>query len=140
MVCIKDRFAICLFVCFKGSAMVCLLPDKSNLYLQCSPSVGIAKYDLEYKISPLAPSKPSRHLNLITKNSLVSNSKLCTLWFASKTGLQFVCLFVSRVLLWYACCLTNQICICSVPQVSVLPNMIWNTKYHLWHLQSPHGI
>ena len=90
MVCIKDRFAICLFVCFKGSAMVCLLPDKSNLYLQCSPSVGIAKCDLEYKISPLAPSKSSRHLNLITGNSLVSNSKLCTLWFLLKTDLQFV--------------------------------------------------
>ena len=26
----------CLFVCFKGSAMVCLLPDKSNPCLQCS--------------------------------------------------------------------------------------------------------
>ena len=30
----------------------------------------------------------------------------------------FVCLFVSRVRLWYACCLTNRIRNCSVPQVS----------------------
>ena len=28
-------------------------------------------------------------------------------------------LFVSRVWLWYACCLTNQICICRVPRVGI---------------------
>ena len=38
--------ALLLFVCFMGSAMVCLLPDESNPYLQSSLSVSIANYVL----------------------------------------------------------------------------------------------